>query len=105
LPSIWVLVPDWMRPLSGVAVTVENLRQDIAVPVEVLRPKDKYLQTTLDAVDDFQFCEKLFDNWMTELDKCVIANRFSRPHVPSNDNNGFTEALAVLRSQTNGIDR
>jgi hypothetical protein len=88
-PSIWKLVPDWVWSQSGVADTAEVLQLDVPVPVEVLRPRDKYVQTTLDAVEDIRFCEKLFDDWMIELDKCV-ANRFSQPRVPSNHNNGFT---------------
>jgi hypothetical protein len=68
--SLWTLVPNWVRPHSSVADTVEDPRQDVAVAVEDLRPRANYVQTTLTAVNDIRFCEKLFaDNWMTELDK------------------------------------
>ena len=61
--------------LSGaVAAALEDLRSGVAV--EDLRPRAKYVQTTLDAVKDIHFCEKLFNNWMTELDKYVLENRF-----------------------------
>ena len=94
----------------GVADTIEDLLSNVAVAVledprpgvtvedpppgvaaEDLRPRAKYVQIVLDAVDDIRFCEKIFDDWMTELDKCV-ANRFSRPRVSSDDNHGFTES-------------
>jgi hypothetical protein len=101
-PSIWTRVlgsvphlgvADTVEDLiSSVAVTVlEDLLPSVAVAVEDLRPRAKYVQITLAAVKDIRFCEQLFDNWMTELDECV-ANRISRPRVPSNDNNGFTES-------------
>jgi hypothetical protein len=50
------------------------------VPVDDLRPRAKDVQLTLDAVEDIRFCEKLFDKWMSELDKCA-AKRFSRPRI------------------------
>jgi hypothetical protein len=78
LPSIWTRVLKWVSPPLGVAV-------------KDLRPRAKYVQTTLAAVKDIRLCEMIFDNWMTELDK-YIANRFSQPCVPSNHNNGFTES-------------
>jgi hypothetical protein len=78
LPSIWTRFLNWVRPSLGVAV-------------EDLRPADQYVQITLAAVYDIRFCEKMFDDWMTQLDKCV-ANRFSQPRVASNDNIGFTES-------------
>ena len=92
-------VLDWMHYL-GVAVAVEDVQLGVTVAVEDLRPKAKYVQTTLAAVKDIRLCEKIFNNWMTELDKCV-ANRFSQPRVPSIDNNGFTEPWTTPRSQTN----
>ncbi|KAI0269545.1 hypothetical protein BGY98DRAFT_1190299 [Russula aff. rugulosa BPL654] len=52
-----------------VTVPVEGVRRDVKVPVDDLRPRDKDVQITLDAVDDIRLCEKLFDKWMTELDK------------------------------------
>ena len=70
MPSNGMLVPDWMWPHSGVVVTVEE-RPDAAFPVDDLRLRAKDVQITLDAVNDIRFCEKLFDQWMTELDKCV----------------------------------
>jgi hypothetical protein len=72
-------------------VALEDLLPGVAVPVEDLRPRAKYVQITLTAAYDIRFCEKLFDDWMIELDKCV-ANRFSQPRVPSNHNDGFTES-------------
>ena len=63
-----------MQSHSGVAVAGAA---NVAVPVDDLRPRVKNVQITLDAVDDIRFCEKLFDKWMTELDKCV-ASLFSR---------------------------
>ena len=83
-----MLVPNCVWPHSGVAGTVEGTRPDVAVAVEDLRPKAKYVNITLEAVDDIQFCEKLFDKWMIELGKCV-ANHFSQPCVRSTDNNGL----------------
>jgi hypothetical protein len=65
MPSTW---PDvftfdyWVWPRPGVPVPV---------PVEELRPRAEYVHITLTAVHDIRFCEKLFDEWMTELDKCV----------------------------------
>jgi hypothetical protein len=67
------------------------VRPSLGVAVEDLRPADQYVQITLAAVYDIRFCEKMFDDWMTQLDKCV-ANRFSQPRVASNDNIGFTES-------------
>ena len=93
-------VPDWVWRHSDVADSVADLEPDVAVPVDDLRPRAKNVQIILDAVGDIRLCERIFDNWMTELDKCV-ANRFSQPRVPSNDNNGFTESRATPRSQTN----
>jgi hypothetical protein len=79
-----VAVADELEDLGSV-------RSDVTVAVEDLRPRVKHVQITLTAVDDIRFCEKLFDKWMAELDKCV-ANRFSQHRVPStNDNTGFTE--------------
>ena len=98
-PWIWTRVFNWVHDL-GVAVadgdqrlgvTLEDLESDVTLAVEDLRPRIKHVQITLAAVDDIRFCEKLFDKWMAELDKCVM-NLFSQHHVPStNDNNGFTE--------------
>ncbi|KAF8497561.1 hypothetical protein F5888DRAFT_297765 [Russula emetica] len=59
-PSIWTRVLNWVRPRLSVAV-------------KDLRPEAKYVQNTLSAVNDIRFCEKLFDDWMTELDK-VMSN-------------------------------
>jgi hypothetical protein len=99
LPSIWSRFLNWVHD-SGVAVAVAvAVAANVAVPVDDLRPRAKDIQITLDAVDDVRFCEKLFDKWMTELDKCV-ANRFSRHRVPSNFNNGFTVSRGTPRSQT-----
>ena len=77
-----------MQSHSAVSVT---RAADVVVPVDDLRPRFKTVQITLDTIEDIRFCEKLFDKWMAELDKCV-ANRFSRHRVPSNDSNGFTES-------------
>ena len=93
-------VPDWVWRHSDVTDSVDDLGPDVAVPVDDLRPRAKNVQITLDAVDDIRFCEKLFDKWMTELDKCV-ANHFSQRHVPSNDNIGFTVSRATPRSERN----
>jgi hypothetical protein len=76
-----MLVPNWVWPHSSVADTVEDPRQDVAVAVEDLRPRAHYAQTTLAAVNDIRFCEKLFNDWMTELDKCV-AIRFLSASCP-----------------------
>ncbi|KAF8497559.1 hypothetical protein F5888DRAFT_297945 [Russula emetica] len=84
LPSIWTRVLDWVHRLGvadtvedllpGVAVTtLQDLQLGVTVAVEDLRPRAKYVQITLDAVNDFRFCEKIFDTWMTELDK-VMSN-------------------------------
>jgi hypothetical protein len=80
LPSIWTRVFNWVWPALGVAV-------------EDLRPEDKYVGKTLAAVYDIRLCEKIFDDWMTQLDK-FVENCFSQPgpRVPSNDDNGFTES-------------
>jgi hypothetical protein len=92
LPSIWTYVS---KPLD---VVIELIVGDFdSVPVEDLRPKPTYAQITSAAANDIRFCEMLFDQWMTELDKHV-ANRFSQPRVPSNDNDGFTGPAP--RSQT-----
>ena len=87
----------------GFAGALEDLGPGVAVAVEDLRPRAKYVQITLAAIYDIRFCDKIPDDWMTELDKCV-ANRISQPRVPSNDNNGFTESRAAPRSQTNESD-
>ena len=76
---------------SGVSVTGAA---DVAVPVDDLRTRDKNVQITLDAIEDIRFCKKLFDSWMTEMNKCV-ANLFSRHRVSSNNNNDFTESRAI----------
>ena len=68
---------NWL-PRSGVSVTGAA---DVVVPVDDLRPRFKVVQTTLDAIEDIRFCGKLFDKWMTELDRCV-ANPLSRNGVP-----------------------
>jgi hypothetical protein len=78
----------------GVVVAHEDLRlgdvlasedlqpgASVAVAVEDLRPRAKYVQITLAAVYDIRFCEKLFNDWMTEMDKCV-ANRFFSASCP-----------------------
>ncbi|KAF8497558.1 hypothetical protein F5888DRAFT_297648 [Russula emetica] len=67
-PSIWTRVLNWVHDL-GVAAALEYLLPGIAVPVEDLRPRAKYVQITFAAVYDIRFCEKLFDDWVTELDK------------------------------------
>ena len=75
---------------------------DVAtVPVDDLRPRVRNVELTLDAVFDIRFCEHLFDNWMAELDKCV-ANHFSRPHIPCDDNTGSTESRMTPTSETIG---
>ena len=99
-PSIWTRVLDWMHDL-GVAVTAEDVELGVAVAAEDLRPKAKYVQTTLAAVKDIRLCEKIFNNWMTELDKCVANRFFYHPRLPTNDYNGFTESRAAPRSRTN----
>ena len=90
-----MLVPSWARPYSDsdVTVTVGDLRPNdpVAVAVEDLQPKAKYVQMTLDAAEDIRFCEKLFDGWMTELNK-YVEYRSSQPRVPSYENNGFTDS-------------
>jgi hypothetical protein len=77
---------------------------NVAVPLDDLRPRAKDVQITLDAVDDIRFCEKIFDKWMTELNKCA-GDLPSRPRVPSNANNGFTVSRETPRSQTNESKR
>jgi len=92
LPSIWTHV---FKPLG---VVIELIVGDfVSVPVEDLRPRPTYPQITSAAANDIRFCEMLFNQWMTELDKHV-ANRFSQHRVPSNDNDGFTGPAP--RSQT-----
>ena len=59
----------------------QSVGPDLAVQADDLRPRAKNVQVTLDAVDDIRFCEKLFDKWMSELDKCV-ANRFFSASCP-----------------------
>ena len=76
---MWTRVLNWVHNL-GVADTGAT---HVKVPVDDLRPRDKNVQITLNAIDDIRFCEKIFDNWMSELDKCVLANPFSRHYVPS----------------------
>jgi hypothetical protein len=50
------------------------------------------MSKSLAAVYDIRFYEKLFNDRMTELDKCV-ADLFFQPRVPStSDNNRFTES-------------
>lgn len=70
-----MLVPSWARPHSDsdVTVTAGDLRPNdpVAVAVEDLLPKAKYVQMTLDAAEDIRFCETLFDGWMAELNKYV----------------------------------
>jgi hypothetical protein len=85
---------------TSITDTVKDLRPNdpVAVAVEDLQPKAKYVQMTLAAAEDIRFCEKLFDGWMTELNK-YVANRFSQPRVPSYENNGFTDSRAAPRSQ------
>jgi hypothetical protein len=96
LPSIWTPVFKHLRAIAG--FIVGDLQVDVTVPVEDLRPKPTYVQITSAAARNIRLCAKLFDNWMTRLDKCV-AKRFSQPRVPSNGNNGFTGS--VPRSQMN----
>ncbi|KAF8497557.1 hypothetical protein F5888DRAFT_297640 [Russula emetica] len=76
LPSIWTRVLNWVSPPLSVTLgdlrlglALEDLQPDIAVAVEDLRPRAKYVQTTLAAVKDIRVCEKIFNEWMTELDK------------------------------------
>ncbi|KAI0273904.1 hypothetical protein BGY98DRAFT_936260 [Russula aff. rugulosa BPL654] len=64
----------WTRrvfgPLGGViAEFIEDLQLDVAVPVDDLRPNPTYTQITSTAAYDIRFCEELFDQWMTKLDK------------------------------------
>ena len=69
-PSIWTRV---FRPL-GVAIAAfidGDFQLDVAVPVEDLRPKPTYAQITSAAAYDIRFCQMLFDEWMTKLDKSV----------------------------------
>ena len=87
-----------MWPPSSVAYAVGDLQLGVAVPVEDLRPKPKYAQITFAAVYDIRFCEKLFDQWMTELNKCV-ANPLSRPRVQSNVNNGLESLQETRRTR------
>ena len=94
--EVLLTIPSWVQSHSGVSVTGAV---DVVVPVDDLRAEYKTVQIALDAIKDVRFCEKLFNEWMTELDKCV-ANPFSRHRVPSNDNNGFTESQATPRSET-----
>ena len=75
---MWTRVLNWVRNW-GVAVTGPAR---VKAPDDDLRPRAKNVQVTLDAVDDIRFCEKIFNNWMTELDKCVLANPFSRQSCP-----------------------
>jgi hypothetical protein len=109
-PSIWTRALNWVYDLGVVVAhedqrlggVLENLQQaaegaSVPVAVEDLRPRAKYVQITLAAVYDIRFCEKLFNDWMAELDKCVLvlANRFFSASCLSpytNDNNGFTES-------------
>jgi len=84
---MWTRTPEWVCDLG----VVEDLLPDVAVAVEKLQPKAKYVQITLDAVKDIRICQMIFKNWMTELDK-YVANSFSQSRVPFNDNNGFTES-------------
>ena len=100
MPSIWT---HFFKPL-GVAVAAlipGDIQLDVAVSIEDLRPKSTYAQITSAAANDIRFCEKLFDQWMAELDKCV-ANRFSQLRVASNDNDEF--AGSVPKSQTTESD-
>ena len=94
-------IPSWVRSHSGVSVTGVA---DVAVPVDDLRPRNKNVQTTLDAIEDIRFTAKLLDKWMPELDKCV-AIRFSPHNVPSYDNNGFTESRVTPITQANESKR
>jgi hypothetical protein len=101
LASIWTRVLNWVHDFVDLGVTVAGPADvALAVPVDDLRPRARHVQITLAAVHDIRFCEKIFVNWMTELDKCV-ANPFSRHLISSNDNNGFTESLVTPRSQMN----
>ena len=95
MASIWTLVLNWVHDLNVAVAVAAN----VAVPVDDLRPRARDVQITLDAVDGIRFCEKLFNKCMTELDKCV-ANIFSRPRVPSDENNGFTEFRVTPRMET-----
>jgi hypothetical protein len=70
----------------GVPVADEGLHPGIAVADEDLQPRSKHVDNNLLAVYDIRFCKMLFNEWMTELNKCV-ANHLSQPRVPSNDNN------------------
>lgn len=71
LPSIW------KRAFN-------RARRPLRAAVEDLRPGAEYVQTILATVKDFRFCEKMFNDWMAEFDRC-----FSQPLVLqlSNDNN------------------
>jgi hypothetical protein len=92
LPSMWTRVFEPLR-VAIAGFIVGDLQVDVTVPVTVevedLRPKPTYAQVTCAAARNIRSCEKLFDKWMTRLDRCV-ANLFSQPRVPSNDNNGVT---------------
>ena len=54
-------------------VSIEE--RPLAVAVEKLRPDAAYTRRILAAVNDIRFCEKMFDSWMTPLNKCA-ATRF-----------------------------
>jgi hypothetical protein len=84
-PSILTHVLNWVHDVGAAVARAAN----VAVQVDDLRPRAKHVQITLDAVDDLRFCETFFDSWMGELDR-FVANRFSQPRVPSNDNDEFT---------------
>ena len=96
-----VPVDDLRARFKTVRITRNAMKSDAVVPVDNLRPRFKVVQITLDAIEDIRFCEKLFDKWTAELDKCV-AIRISRHSVPSNGNNGFTESRAIPMTQTIG---
>ena len=89
--SVWTRVVDWMHHF-GVTATVEDVQLGVSVAVEDLRPKAKYVQTTLAAVKDIRFCEKIFNNWMTELDKCVANHFFISVVSHLMKISGFTES-------------
>ena len=84
------------RQLTNRPVAISAWRKGWSNPKDAKRG----VQVTLDAIDDIRFCEKLFGQWMTEINKCVV-NHFSRRHVTSDDNNGLTESRAAPISQKN----
>jgi hypothetical protein len=71
----------------------------LGVSIEELRPDHTYVQMIVNAVCDIRICEKIFDGWAIQLDKCAV-NSLSG-HVSKSSDNGNVEFPPPPRNQRN----